>query len=70
MTKLYELKHGDKFVVIDPEVSCAPFSAKVDTGDILELKHIDGVYSLCRDQFGAIMHPAAYTQVELLAIEP
>lgn len=64
MPKLYELKRGDKFIIIDPETVCAPFSHRVGTGYVLELRHIDGMYSLCRDHLGTICHPAAWTEVE------
>jgi hypothetical protein len=70
MTKLYELKRGDKFVIIDPQAEGAPFSMKVGLGGILTLNHIDGMYSLCRDHLGAICHPAAWTEVELYQDEP
>lgn len=38
-------------------------------GDIIYFHHIDGMYSFCEDQQGRIVHPAAWTEVELVEDE-
>jgi len=35
-------------------------------GDIIHFKHIDGMYSYCKNENGDTVHPAAWTEVEIV----
>jgi len=52
--KLYELKRNTKFTL---------------DGKTYMLDHIDGMYSLCLDKAGNVVHIAAWTEVEELKPE-
>lgn len=39
---------------------------EVDTGLEFLFDHIDGMYSFCKDRDGNIIHPAAWTEVEVI----
>ena len=60
--KLYELTKGDKFIVVfDGEQGVV-----VKSDEVFTFFKIDGMYSICYDQEGNIVHWAAYTSVELV----
>lgn len=61
MTKLYDLKRGDRFKVIDGKY---PPGAPPANDQILKLHNIDGMYSYCTDDKGDIYHPVAWAEVE------
>lgn len=35
-------------------------------GEVLRFHHVDGMYSYCEDLDGNVLHPAAWTEVELV----
>ena len=44
-----------------------PPNSKIKIGDnILDFKHIDGMYSLCYTQGGEPVHLACWTEVEII----
>jgi len=57
--KLYELPRGSMFTVN----TCALLT--VPDQQIYVLDHIDGMYSVCHDGFGQIVHWSASTPVTL-----
>ncbi len=44
-----------------------PRNTKVKIGDVvLDFKHVDGMYSKCYTEDGKLVHPAAWTEVEIV----
>ena len=65
MSKLYELKRGDKFIIHD-EDSHPPAHRQFIDGEVITFDHIDGMYSLCFDSNGDYVHVRAWEEVELV----
>ena len=38
-------------------------------GDILDFKHVDGMYSLCYTEDGEPVHPVCWAEVEVVEME-
>ena len=64
MSKLYELRKGTKFLVIDEEIKLPVAHPEIDVGSVYTFDHIDGMYSLCRDENKQPVHFAAWTEVQ------
>lgn len=62
--KLYELKRGSRFRIVSKDPVTPPGAKLLEYSDVLTLDHIDGMYSLCTDSTGEIVHPAAFTEVK------
>ena len=62
--KLYELRKGDKFVVIDDEIKVPVARAVIDLTSEYLFGHIDGMYSYSKDLSGNVVHFAAWTNVK------
>lgn len=62
--KLYNLRWGSMFKVVDKEVVIPPCAQDVSTGEIIKLNTIDGMYSHCTNSDGETVHLAAWTEVE------
>jgi hypothetical protein len=43
-----------------------PAAPEIKEGEILDFYHIDGMYSLCRNMKGEIVHLKAWTEVEII----
>ncbi len=65
MTKLYDIPDNTKIRVIKSTIT-PPFGNPSEIGQELTFIHIDGMYSLCYDKDGNIIHLAAWTEVEIL----
>jgi len=63
MTKLYELKRGSKFNIVNETVDTPPDAKDVSNEGVFTLRSIDGMYSYCLDPNGQVVHPAAWTEV-------
>jgi len=63
--KLYELNRLTKFKIVGEKIT-PPFTTKLSSDEVYEFKHIDGMYSLCKDSKGNVVHPAAWTAVEVV----
>lgn len=64
LCKLYDLRNGDKFKVVDDEdLKVPPASNEFDLSDIFRFDHLDGMYSYCTDMKGTVHHFAAWTNV-------
>lgn len=65
--KLHELRRDSYFVVTDATVRTPPGSPTVEAAAnaVYWFGHIDGMYSYCKDADGNIVHPAAWTEVEM-----
>ena len=64
MSKLYELGKGTKFLVIDEEIKLPMCHPEIDVSNVYTFDHIDGMYSLCRDENKQAVHFAAWTEVQ------
>jgi hypothetical protein len=65
MTQLFELPKGVKIRVLEPVRT--PIGGKpIHKGDILQFDHVDGMYSYCIDADGDVVHPAAWTEAEVV----
>lgn len=65
MTKLYEVPRWTKIRVCE-EVTVPPDSPKVNKGDVLNFRNIDGMYSLCFNFLGHAVHIPAWAEVEVV----
>ena len=62
---LHELKRGDRFRIINKEYADVPPVHRALTSDeVLTLERIDGMYSICTDQYGRSVHPSVISEVE------
>ena len=61
--KLYDLKEGDKFRIIDEDAKVPPGAPQAESKKVYWFGHIDGMYSFCKDGKD-IVHFAAWTEVE------
>jgi hypothetical protein len=61
--KLYDLKHGDFFRIIDEETKVPPAAPQAEKDKTYWFGNVDGMYSYCKDG-DDIVHFAAWTEVE------
>ena len=61
--KLYELKKGDRFRIIDEEPRVPPDAPEAEYDKVYWFGSIDGMYSYCKDG-DELVHFAAWTEVE------
>ena len=64
--KLYDVPNDIVIIIKDKDVKIPPFSKCVLQGAKLKFHYIDGMYSYCVDSSGDIVHPAAWTEVEIV----
>lgn len=64
--KLYDVQNNCKVRIIDTGIKIPVASLAVKTGDIIQFYHIDGMYSLCKNENDDVVHIAAWTEVELV----
>ena len=65
--KLYECPRNVQVRVIGGELAKTPIgSPRVEGEEIINFKHVDGMYSLCTNQKGETVHLAAWTEVEIV----
>ncbi len=63
--KLYDLKKGTKFRIIDEEPRVPPGAPEADPDKVYWFGSIDGMYSYCKDG-DQLVHFAAWTKVEIV----
>jgi len=64
--KLYDVP-GNSFVrILDENTKVPIVSKETPNGTILKFHHVDGMYSYCRTKDGNVIHPAAWTEVEIV----
>jgi hypothetical protein len=63
--KLYDLKKGTKFRIIDEEPRVPPGAPEADPDKVYWFGSIDGMYSYCKDG-DQLVHFAAWTEVEIV----
>jgi hypothetical protein len=64
MSKLYELRKGTKFLVLDDEIKLPVAHREIDVSSVYTFDHIDGMYSFCLDDNTKPVHFAAWTEVQ------
>lgn len=67
--KLYDLKQGDKFRVIDDSPKVPVGAPNAEENKVYLFSHLDGMYSYCKDG-DKVVHFAAWTEVEMIDYEP
>ncbi len=73
--KLHEVKRGSLIRLLPEPVEEGmiihpPCHREFDNEEQLEFKHIDGMYSLCYDNAGSIVHLVAWAEVEVIRDGP
>jgi hypothetical protein len=63
--KLYDLKKGTKFRIIDEEPRVPPGAPEAVADKVYWFGSIDGMYSYCKDG-DQLVHFAAWTEVEVV----
>jgi len=63
--KLYELSSKCTVKLLQP-CGVPPGGKPLAVGDIVKFQKVDGMYSLCYDKDGNIVHPQAWTEVEIV----
>lgn len=65
--KLYDVPRESFVMIMDDEVKLpignAPEQEKLN---VIYFDHVDGMYSFCFDREGNLIHPAAWTEVEIV----
>lgn len=64
--KLYECPRNSIVRLLE-EPNHPPASIRSKTNNLLKFHHVDGIYSYCIDENGNVVHPAAWTEVELVS---
>lgn len=64
--KLFELQRGTKFYIKNEDARVPPAAFPIERDSLLTLHNIDGMYSFCTDENGTVLHPAAFTEVEVV----
>ena len=64
--KLYDVPCHSKIKVIG-EIKTPIASPEIIEDEILDFKHIDGMYSLCKNSRGEIVYLVAWADVEIIA---
>jgi len=64
--KLYDCKNNTKVKLLTDAI-IPPAHRELKKGEILQFVHIDGMYSYCLDKRNNIVHPAAWTDVEVVS---
>ena len=66
--KLYDLKRGTKFELIDTEVQVPPDALEANVRGVYTYTHVDGMYAPVTDQFGNRTYFAAWTEVKPIEV--
>ena len=64
--KLYEVPRNTKIRIIDDETSTPVASYPVEKNQTLKYYNTDGMYSYCINEENIAVHPAAWTEVEIV----
>lgn len=63
--KLYEVPNNTKVRIIETP-NLPPSAVDIKENEVLKFFHIDGMYSYCKNEEGKLVHPAAWTEVEIV----
>lgn len=66
--QLHEVPNGSKIRIVpgNEGTQHPPSHREFEEGEILDFKHIDGMYSLCYDKDGNSVHLVAWQEVEIV----
>lgn len=64
--KLYDIPRGRLIKILEDNPEIPSAAAELKKNEILFFDHIDGMYSLCKDKNGNVVHLAAWTEVEIM----
>ena len=62
----YNVKYGTKVKIIDEDVKTPPSSIPVESGDIITIHRLDGMYCNGINENGDKIYIAAWTEVEIV----
>lgn len=65
--KLYDIPNNTKIKILG-EVKVPPGALNLEIGNIIDFKHINGMYSLCHKD-GVSCHLAGWTEVEIVTLK-
>lgn len=63
--KLYDVPRNSKIRII-ADAKEPPAHRKFEENEVLDFKHVDGMYSLCFDKDGHPVHLCAWAEVEVV----
>jgi len=63
--ELYNVPRNSRIKVVG-DIKVPPASPMVEGEEVLNFKHIDGMYSYCTRDNGEVVHLAAWTEVEIV----
>ena len=63
--ELYNVPRNSRIKVVG-DIKVPPASPKVEGEEILNFRHVDGMYSYCTRDNGGVVHLAARTNVEII----
>ena len=64
--ELFEVPNRCYVKMLEDTVAVAPWSPRIEKGDVLFFYYVDGMYSYCKNQDGSIVHPIAWSEVEIV----
>lgn len=68
VVKLYDVPRNSKIRVIG-DIKIPPGAPEIKEGDVLDFKHVDGMYSLCYNKDKQPVHLVAWAEVEVVEDE-
>jgi len=63
--KLYDVPRGS-YIILKEDTSVPPVHRELKEREVLKFHRIDGAYSYCVDSEGNTVHPAAWSEVEIV----
>ena len=63
--RLYEVPRNTRVRLLG-ELTNPPDAPEPHAGEVVNFRHIDGMYSFCTTDDGTVCHPAAWTEVEIV----
>jgi len=64
--KLYEVPRNSKIRMLEKGAHIPITSLQIKPYQILHFSRVDGMYSYCTTEDGKVVHPAAWTDVEIV----
>ncbi len=65
--KLYDAPYGSTVRLLDKEPVVPPGAPAVECGREYHFDHIDGIYSVCFDEDGKLVHLSRWAEVEVVS---
>lgn len=67
--ELYKVERASRIKLLEDDTTIPPAHRPLLKGEILIYMHTDGMYSLCYDEEGEMVHPASWAEVEIVENE-